>query len=129
MNPGRELDKLIQEKVFGSEVVEQNQVGRPDWFYKVGDALVLVPQYSMHIASAWKVVEKAKIEAIVKMEDGRWHAHVSSSEYFGDDDEVHLQEGAEINSYYEILIYEKDETFGATAPHAICLAALKITAK
>lgn len=97
MKPGRELDALIAEKVMGL-ITDLDRQTVWDVYEKPGYPL---PHYSTDIASAWLVVEKL---------------------------DLHL----------ELLTYKKksktewcaifdidDEGWGATAPHAICLAALK----
>lgn len=104
MNPSRELDKLVAEKVFGYEVVQHNQVGRPDWHYKLDGALVLLPQYSKHIASAWLVVEKLRSTSLA----------------------MGLAVGTNYDNKWFVADYGGAKlSAGDTAPHAICLAALK----
>ena len=113
---GRDLDRLVAEKLFGFEVIEHKQVGRPDIYYKAGDnALVLVPPYSTHIHSAWEVVAKIRYPVIID-------EHIC---FF------RLRFGPEIKPTYAswfagwISEYGPKLEFEAeTAEHAICLAAI-----
>ena len=97
MKPGPELDALVAEKVMG--------LGN-DWCLHVG---VHPPcgspcpiDYSTDIAAAWQVVEKIGNASLVNhASGGAWHV------------EFELKGGS--------LPYDT----GDTAPHAICLAALK----
>lgn len=106
MNAGRELDALVAEKVMGLAPVEWS-----------GDCLVhgnqetggIVPAYSTNIPAAWKVVEKLHGE------------HTFGLDWLG-------FEGEEWRCVFN---WGKDEDRGfahavaATAPLAICLAALQ----
>lgn len=120
LNPGRELDALIAEKVMGLDVIisthEYNKLN------DVGTASSREPikSYSTNISAAWEVVEKFNrgdynekmVSCCIDIEicdcpigdfkDGNW---VSVSIY----------------SPSQIKV----QAFGKTAPHAICLAALK----
>lgn len=119
MKPGRELDILVAEKVMGipkSDIDDWNlcfnkgESGRILWYRH--DHL---PLCSTDIAAAWEVVKKVGIVAIIKMNNG---------EYMARTDDLGKLEG-----YYERRTYKDDHAtdyaFGITAPHAICLAALK----
>lgn len=103
LKPGRELDALVAEKVMG--------VKDPQMFPNFGAA---VPRYSTDIASAWLVVEKMRenIKDVLTLAgpsdetpkwwatfDKKWHGRASQN------------------------LFEWES--GDTAPHAICLAALK----
>lgn len=104
---GRELDKLVAEKVFGQTVVEHKPFGRVDFATKNDDgSLTVVPRYSEHIASAWLVVERMN-GFILSLQGvpGEWSAEFTS---------IAFQ-------------YAVRAEFEA-APHAICLAALRACA-
>lgn len=137
MNPGRELDALIAEKVMGwtwkkfkhhgaDHSVYFNHektqwLGPSDFNPKVqpGFGLQLlgcsVPPYSSEISAAWNVLEKANITQVMKMEKGEWMAR-----FDGPTNE---------NGYYAVRTYRGEfatsYAFGSTPAHAICLAALK----
>lgn len=99
MKPGQELDALIAEKVMGLKVNYE--------FYTCSDLcdnydeMGYIPAYSTDIASAWEVVEK-----LLKL-------HSVEFSY------VHF------NSEWNVDIDDKIYVAADTAPHAICLAALK----
>jgi hypothetical protein len=108
MKIGRELDKLVGEKVFGYEVVTHNSIGRPDYFYKKDGALIALPQYSTHIASAWLVAKRGTEDyGLLNLQVAR-------------DNTVAYFSRAGTNGPAEI---------GVTAAHAICLAALATVIK
>lgn len=100
MNPGRELDVLVAEKAMGLEVKSEGR-------YEVGPVYKTepnakgftgeesIPHYSTDITAAWQVVEKMGIYL-----DGHGTKWVAWSQG---------HKGIE----------------ASTAPHAICLAALK----
>lgn len=58
MKAGRDLDRLVAEKVMGLEVHKQADV----WLINSGTGKA-VPHYSTDIAAAWKVVEKLHAQA------------------------------------------------------------------
>jgi hypothetical protein len=115
MKSGRELDALIAEKVMGypafaKQVLEQlgaHLLGEGEHEHclvcgrGIDGTLECLPYYSTDIAAAWEVVEKLRL-AIAPGDEGGWIA--ASSAY-------HLDAGRA----------ERADT----APHAICLAALK----
>lgn len=99
MNPGRELDKEIAEKVFGLKVERIKAFGNPDWHYKNDDgSFTVVPQYSKHIASAWPIAQRFGMTVFATGQQGKAFARV---------------EGRSIHEQ------------GDSEPHAICLAALR----
>jgi hypothetical protein len=123
MKPGRELDKLIAERVMGQTVGRKNFDG---FGGRAGDPIILTPggpynweecpDYSTDIAAAWEVVEKLLAEPGKGFEISVGHMfkrHKDKSE----------------TKYWECFIEdEKERRFieeADTAPHAICLAALK----
>ena len=126
MNAGRELDALVAEKVmeqsvtwFGlgedkslmfSDTIDRNEErrrrGEMLWGYPGGGD---VPEYSTNMTAAWEVVDRMRADAwFVDLEDsssltyGPWWCQFARSRYTA-----------------------KGESTGQTAPHAICLAALK----
>ena len=115
MKPGRELDALIAEKVFGIYVHDLGQMFRFVDDYKKGDIATAescpVPAYSTDIAAAWEVVEKLGAASF------------------------HLQKHPSAEGWEASfgIGFSGDERFAyfraiaPTAPHAICLVALKIS--
>src|SRR4028118_594344 len=74
LEAGRELDKLIAEKVFGREVnYVKNTVNvifyAPD---TTGIAANAVPYYSTRIADAWEVIELMRGVSLHKRPDDSW---------------------------------------------------------
>lgn len=120
LNPGRELDAQVAEKVMGfrrlpmcgpnGEVFENWQ--RPheseQWLRTE------LPHYSTEIAAAWEVVGKIGLVSLINGPDG-WKCSfgVRKDHKPGD-----------FSSSWEFSISQVDAR-GATAPHTICLAALK----
>lgn len=106
MKPGRELDALIAEHVMGLERITSLylEIGWRPKGVPVG--VHQLKPYSTDIAAAWEVVEKMGVLTwhIWKTLDDRFYAQFGK-----DQDEFHLKHTAEAGS----------------APHAICLAALK----
>jgi hypothetical protein len=105
MNPGRELNELIAEHVMGisKEDIEQwrKDANHHNPLVQIMDAL---PTYSTNITWAWSVVEKLlKEKHYVDIEMG----------------------DSEGSAYVAVEIDYVNNTVGQTAPHAICLAALK----
>lgn len=93
LKPGRELDALVAEKVFGVDV--------GDIYYDSTMQEITnfsIPHYSTDISAAWEVVEKFGRFDLILNGSGAWCA-----EFYG----------------------SWDRSFGDSAPHAICLAALK----
>lgn len=101
MKPGRELDALVAENVFGIESTTISPTGI-DVLVKKGTVRP-IPHYSTNIAAAWEVVERFSYFTITqsKLDKELYHA-----EFKGRLGEFFIAEGE-------------------SAPHAICLAALK----
>lgn len=120
MTPSRDLDAEIARKVFGFHVERVKAFGNPDWHYKDGNAWIVVPQYSRHIASAWLVVEKVKDWRPNPGEYGLEpdHPQCFTVEHTG---EKWCAGWAPINLDGNMTV----EAEADTAPLAICLAALK----
>jgi hypothetical protein len=108
MEPGRELDALIAAKVLGIVSLvpaTYRLVGGP---WVVSD---LIPYYSTDIKDAWEVME-----------------------WLWEKDEQYLiwPDGLDGEEGYSVALLERGEdtdysvAWAKTAPHAICLAALKV---
>ncbi len=115
MDAGREMDALIAEKVMGIEL--------PKWIFQehgltTKTSREVVPDYSTDIAAAWQVVEKMR-----------------SNGYF-----YEVTENIEDPSIYCAMFVDRSTSYydtyesgwsneqwaaASTAPHVICLAALK----
>ena len=96
MNPGRELDALVAEKVFGETIFKH----KADWE---------PPEYSTDISAAWEVVNKLSGGFYFSI-DGQWRSQLTGK-----------------ISWRSRFKPSLDAPYisGDTAPHAICLAALK----
>lgn len=118
MEPGRELDLLVAEKVMGYKIAEVKgdavvsskiSAGSNDnpWLNKE------LKPYSTDIAAAWEVVEKMKKE-FIQTEIIIWQTgHKARISKFA---------GTSLNV---IALINHVEAEGESAAHAICLAALK----
>lgn len=102
MNPGEELDALIAEKVMGVEKRLIDSYFAPGW----KAMLYKLPNYSTSIEASWDVVEKIKCR-----DRHMFHIDHSDGEWFCGFEEFNT----------DMPDYSKSDT----APHAICLAALK----
>ena len=104
MEPGKELDVLIAEKIMGGKIHENFHVEWPPM-----RGIFKLPEYSTSIDSAWQVVDKLK-EKMCELtfdfgyDDRIWATFTVAGIY----DELHPSFQAE----------------GETAAHSICLAAL-----
>ena len=109
MNPGRELDALIAEKVMGRENVRFGPANNVSVMmayddYVYGPNSFPVPHYSTSIANAWAVVEKVgKRFCLITQE-----SHTLTKAWFQKDQ----------NEGYPV-------SYGETPAHAICVAALR----
>ena len=95
ISPGRELDALVE-----SNVMQSNSV--------------VVPPYSTNISMAWRVVEKVRSSNVswsIESTGDEWCAQLWS-------DAMYEKPGY---SQWEVIA----EAYHKSAPHAICLAALK----
>ena len=128
MKPGRELDVVIAKKVFGSEVDFLNQLAgwRIDYVAKrrecndpilsdLGVEGYRLKDYSTNISSAWKVVEKLKYFMVLAP-----GASCNGSESPNRADTWVVELGLMPDGEGRSVFAE-----GVSAPHAICLAALK----
>ncbi len=120
MEPGRELDALIAEKVMG---IEPWPIQNPCWGVKAFKAKFVpygqeakpceAPSYSTDIAAAWKVVEKLQEYNPFWEEDGWLSFQLSPAV------------GVNSKEWYANFGDSTTGAYGKTAPHAICLAALE----
>lgn len=121
MNPGRELDAAVAEKVMGfrrlamfrADATRYDAWQRP---HQVHEWLGMpeLPSFSTDIALAWPIAEEHGFGVMPRGEfsgdgTGYWAGKISYS-----DDEP--------DEFVDKLV---DGAFGETAAHAICLAALK----
>lgn len=135
MKPGRELDALIAEKVMElKDVRRQTQGWHTDQLMhgpvRVGGVASMVPDYSTNIGDAWMVVEKLK-NVICSGEGFRPEFELICSE-----DNIDAQGWQAVfydrhgsGAWHDYKGRDKEwphfSAYGETAPHAICLAALK----
>lgn len=121
VKPGRELDALVAERVMGLKtedyaglLVEKINPANPKGNYPLD---YLIPRYSESIEAAWEVVEKIKttgreleIELTSSADNpNEWTCGIKWFEFFEDEEQ-------QWGWFYFTQ---------STAPHAICLAALK----
>lgn len=110
MTPGRELDALIAEKVLGYKRLEDAPDGSERWRYPNEGKYSGIPSFSTSIEAAWEVVEKLRERGFAfhftqLAEDG-WGANAGFVDH-ADDRNIGVTRSLD------------------SAPHAICLAALK----
>lgn len=117
LKPSRELDALVAEKVMGLARIETlNSDGTwnaPLWALPTGGVMRELPRYSTDIAAAWEVVNRVRNTVgwnFAVIEDSAYEIGWWVAGWFD------FREGP-----YE---HEKSAR-GESAPHAICLAALK----
>ena len=121
-HPGRELDALVAEKVMGHDLrASPFRASEP---FDLSAPNQSIPHYSTDISAAWEIVEKLKFGfyelSYNCLSPESFHASI------GDDLKIH--EGSpEIDGFKMkfIGILKSYEANGQSAPHAICLAALK----
>lgn len=111
MTPGRELDTLVAEKVFKYSIFkkrwkEGSHSGFIDsWIDSAGFEIPgQLPEYSTDISAAWEVVEKLRPELCIEIMP------------WGDNYHVRV---------LSVTLEQKSRASCRSAPHAICLAALK----
>lgn len=108
--PGRELDALVAEKITGliDIAIRATSCDSTDLTHAFDGKYHLVPHYSTDIATAWEVVDK-----VLSM------PHT----------EFHLDYDGEWNAQFRIDVTDRQYTdcysYSKSAPHAICLAAIK----
>ena len=99
MTHGRELDCAIAEKVMGLPNVSwDHAIIKPCYSYH-DKAFMSIPNYSTDIADAWAVLLKLGDNYGLQVRGGEWIV---------------------FTGYHDFIAAEAD-----TAPHAICMAALK----
>lgn len=103
MKPSRELDALIAEKVIGTRPFESEH----DGWLEYASGVRRMANYSTDISAAWEVVEKFDGYTVTK-----------DKNYFDNS----IQYGSRIEHKDRYYCCEME---GESAPHAICLAALK----
>jgi hypothetical protein len=128
MEPGRELDRLIAEKVMGWSPVkgdpssfENPSEFQDEWMSRHAGVWQWLPAYSTDIAAAWEVVEKLKT---IPGKPEEW------GDGFDTPFEIRISWMPSFSEWQvawspAYWIYEH-EASAATAPHAICLAALRV---
>ncbi len=114
MSPGKDLDAQVARAVFGRATLGKDGL----WF----DAETKrgIPNYSTDIAAAWEVVERVKT---IKPDGSEFGISTERTDEFVVvwSDGVWLAEWRPINFDGVAILGAKADT----APHAICLAALK----
>ncbi len=109
MNPGRELDALVAEKVMGlkPELIEYMHpfLGKFTIDQTQMNPFMWAPCFSTDIASAWDVVDKLRPLGLWIISHDDWYGAA-----FAENDTLGVE-------------YNLEE--GQSVPHAICLAALK----
>ena len=124
MNPSRELDALVAEKVMGYRAAEVTahacgpwgedvQYKTQGWVYD-GKDFSFLPEFSTDITAAWQVVEKLR---------GRFLFQLFTTGEPGDEFACEFYTKVIVNSGHR-----RGDTFhhySESAPHAISLAALK----
>ncbi len=111
MKAGRELDALVAEKVMGWVFQKATRPFEyPGWSLPNGDFknIAELPPVSTNIAAAWQVVEKVRELTVSLNNADGWECCFSTT-----------------NGSF--LVAGDEEFYGraSTAPHAICLAALR----
>lgn len=137
MEAGHELDTLIAIHVFGDKVVKSTYgkekqyvdytIGKPHWIDLSGEMQLTnpVPNYSGDIKEAWEVVDK-----LINVEQG------AKGNGYNPEFSLEIMERDIDMQYYSCVIYDRygrrdwenkrGSAYALTAPHAICLAALKV---
>lgn len=108
MKPGRELDALVAERIFGAKLING------EWVVKIGNFQSksnILMNYSTDIAAAWEVVEKMQSKGYV----------VDISCY-----SVISNRRSSCVIYVQGEPWEKFDAESESAPEAICSAALKV---
>ena len=121
MTPGRELDALVAERVMGWKIAEHYPYGGSHGGIPNANGTLRgvyirsVPFYSTDIAAAWGVVEHIFSEGLGGVAVDRYNVEMIHPDY---------------GVWVCCIVMRKDlqpsiSINGDTAPHAICLAALK----
>lgn len=103
---GRDMDKLIAEKIMALTGIRWSTSYPTDWIYSNGEYVVgknlgwdALPRYSTDISAAWEVVEKLRHRGLFQI--NVWH-----------------------NDMCQVNLSNCDAVVSETAPLAICRAAL-----
>lgn len=114
MKPGRDLDVLVAQKVVGLSLEYINCDGTHIWYSHDAGDYFPTPAYSTDIAAAWEVVKKITSQSPVITD---WQFSMI----------LPLRTMQSFNGCFAKFCYGggKFESVGESAPHAICLAALK----
>jgi hypothetical protein len=136
MKPGRELDVLIAEKVFGLNLYDrftgEEKPITATQALAYASNLDRIPPFSTDIAAAWMVVEKLKeLNRDILPADRETDLELKFALH---SDGIRIQYDRVDKKWevcwWEVGFYEADsESFmvkADTAPHAICLAALSV---
>jgi hypothetical protein len=120
VNPGRELDQLIAEKVMGLRVFSQGKshdgpVYSPDRMF--GEEPI--PQYSTDIKAAWEVVEEVTKKLNWNCGDREKYLPVIHRS------RITIESNWRCGWTDSYLDCSEFEAESESVPHAICLAALK----
>lgn len=124
MNPGRALDALLAKKIMEWKYVgEDGPNGEPglvdpDQIERMSEEL---PKYSTDISAAWEVVEKIKEGKEIDILYGDYFQPVTRGGYCGQMMQSALPGYFVRIRWGENMVSEQSQS----APHAICLAALK----
>ena len=121
MDAWRKLDALVGKRVMGVEptrvdgdmqvfTVWRQILMAGDYFITTDEGTEELPHYSTDIAAAWRVVEHMRAHYDRQLEARPYSLKVSDGQYRVGIRDVHV---------------ELDYATAPTAPHAICLAALK----
>jgi hypothetical protein len=113
MKIGRELDALVAEKIFGAKLIANPFGTDPHCDFpgrQLGKEFGKLPKFSTDIAAAWEVLEALKKRGAMV------HVHFTESQW--------MASWRKHNDPPSLVI----SAFAKTAPHAICLAALKAIA-
>jgi hypothetical protein len=118
MKPGRELDALVAEKIFGLKVVRNKKgawsLGDPDYYDDRGSMELSnpLPSFSDDILSAWEIVDTLFLDG--------WYMQLEGSESYGKG-----KGGFDVKFICKCGARGTYIAEAAVAPYAICLAALK----
>lgn len=125
MQPGRELDALVAEMVIGYRRSFESKDNPGLWYFEKDGFSVKpheIPEYSTDIAAAWQLLEKLSLSIV--WDGSAWacanakEITVSVSANGEDTQPVVIGVGFLVTDLPTIARAD-------TAPHAICLAALK----
>lgn len=135
LKPGRELDALIERRVFGREPKSKLpcvQCGAETYGRESGCAFAdcrhdgpdtaKLPRYSTEIGAAWLVVEHL---LTTKAAD---KFHLSHGDTFPPEWNAHFLQTRQTDTSGALFEWRNVDADAETAPHSICLAALKAVA-